>query len=444
MFVISLFLMSVVEIVSFFEALGENLAAAFANIDGAKVRLFLIYASIPLTSGLIGWLTNWMALLMTFYPLEYVGVRPLGWQGIIPSKARKMATKSVDLLTAKLLKIEEQFEKIDPLRVSEEMSPELKKVANKILDEVMEAQIPTIWRNTPQAVRKQIYDRVHEELPNSVAEVMSDIKTQIKDLLDLKRLVIEALMADKQLINEIFLRCGKEEFKFIERSGFWFGGLFGLVQTVAVYYFPSGSWWILPSFGLIVGYLTNVLALKLIFEPQLPINILGLYRLQGLFLKRQKEVAREYAGIITTEILTTESMFEFLVRGPASHKLGMLMQQHVDNLVDKVVQETAGGSRPVVSLVAGRRIDIAKNIVLYEFMRELPISVKYVFAYAEQALNLRGMLEEKMSALPPDEFEGFLRPAFQEDEWILILVGAILGFVAGLVQLLVMWYFDLT
>ena len=42
-----------------------------------------------------------------------------------------------------------------------------------------------------------------------------------------------------------------------------------------------------------------------------------------------------------------------------------------------------------------------------------------------------------MSSLPPDEFVGFLRPVFQEDEWKLILVGAILGMVAGFLQLLI-------
>ena len=40
-----------------------------------------------------------------------------------------------------------------------------------------------------------------------------------------------------------------------------------------------------------------------------------------------------------------------------------------------------------------------------------------------------------MQKLPPDEFEGVLRPAFQQDEWKLILAGAALGFVAGIAQL---------
>ena len=39
-----------------------------------------------------------------------------------------------------------------------------------------------------------------------------------------------------------------------------------------------------------------------------------------------------------------------------------------------------------------------------------------------------------MQELTPEEFEGVLRPAFKQDEWILITVGAVLGFLVGELQ----------
>ena len=35
-----------------------------------------------------------------------------------------------------------------------------------------------------------------------------------------------------------------------------------------------------------------------------------------------------------------------------------------------------------------------------------------------------------MQKMPPDEFENLLHPVFQEDEWILILLGGVLGALA--------------
>ena len=40
------------------------------------------------------------------------------------------------------------------------------------------------------------------------------------------------------------------------------------------------------------------------------------------------------------------------------------------------------------------------------------------------------------ATLTPEEFEGVLRPAFQADERTLIIVGAILGFLVGELQVL--------
>ncbi|MBQ5576933.1 MAG: hypothetical protein IIT37_12865, partial [Bacteroidales bacterium] len=72
------------------------------------------YILIPLISAVIGYVTNVIAIKMTFYPLDYKGIRPFfGWQGIIPSKATKMAEKSVDLLTRDLFNPKDVFARLD-------------------------------------------------------------------------------------------------------------------------------------------------------------------------------------------------------------------------------------------------------------------------------------------------------------------------------------------
>ena len=68
-----------------------------------------------------------------------------------------------------------------------------------------------------------------------------------------------------------------------------------------MYYFYDATW-VLPVAGFAVGYFTNWVALKLIFEPAAPVN-LGCYTLQGLFLKRQHEAAKIIAGYSTEVFL---------------------------------------------------------------------------------------------------------------------------------------------
>jgi uncharacterized membrane protein YheB (UPF0754 family) len=388
------------------------------------------YGLIPIISGIVGWATNVLALRMTFYPLEFKGIPPyLGWQGIIPSKAGIMAGKAVDLITKNLVKIEDQFMRIDAHRVVEEMSPELERVSKKIIEEVMSTQAPAVWSRMPEAVKKQLQYKVVEDLPPTVQEMMEEINKNINNFFDLKTMVIKTLVADKGLLNKIFLKCGQQEFKFIEKSGAYFGFLFGLVQMFIWYYVQP--WWFLPVAGIVVGFSTNWLALKLIFKPEKAWKI-GNLHIQGLFIKRQKEVSAEYASIIAGQILTSAKILDSIFFGTKSDQVMELIRKHVTRIIDL----TAGKSKDLVLMVAGsKKYTVIKNIAFSTFTEDLRIIISRAYNYTEEALNLEQTLRSKMQALPPWEFAGFLHPIFEEDEWKLITVGAFLGGLAGFAQL---------
>jgi len=386
------------------------------------------YLTIPIVSGFVGWITNLIAIKMTFYPLKYVGIRPFGWQGIIPSKARRMAETAVDLWTSKLLDIGTEFARIKPDIVAEEMAPAIGHLSRQIIDEVMEAKMPLLWKQTPEAIRKNLYEEVGKSLPLIVEEMMKDVKRDFTNMLDLKTLAVVALTHNKELLNQMFLKCGEQEFKFIIRSGWYFGFIFGLIQMV-VWYFYS-PWWVLPVFGILVGYFTNYLALQLIFRPLKPIKV-GHFAIQGMFIKRQAEVSAEYSRMVASKIITIENIFEYIIRGPGSKRLKRIVSRQID----KTINVTAGTLRAALETYTGSRMFVhIRNIACFRFMQELPMNIRHVFGYAENALNLEAILREKMSTLSPEEFEAFLRPVFKEDETKLILIGALLGGLAGLAQ----------
>ena len=100
------------------------------------------------------------------------------------------------------------------------------------------------------------------------------------------------------------------------------------------------------------------------------------------------------------------------------------------------MDEQAGVARPlVVYAVGSQRYIEMKNVVADRILQKMPETMKYVEAYAEDAMDVRNTLVNRMQDLTPQEFEGMLRPAFKEDEWSLIAVGAILGFLVGEAQI---------
>ena len=99
----------------------------------------------PFLSGFVGWITNVIALEMTFHPLEYKGInlyrmknQPwgiIGWQGIVPTKVAKMAALCSDIMTTKLLDFKEIFARIDDEKLYDLMKDDLLVLVHDILHE---------------------------------------------------------------------------------------------------------------------------------------------------------------------------------------------------------------------------------------------------------------------------------------------------------------------
>ncbi|WP_068857532.1 DUF445 domain-containing protein [Perlucidibaca aquatica] len=389
-----------------------------------------LYISIPFISGIIGYVTKVVAIQMMFSPMEFVGIKPfLGWQGIVPRKAEKMAMISVDLMTSKLIKPSEIFARLDPQRIAKEIEVPMMAAAEDIVRDVAQQYQPGLWEGMPEFARQKIINRVKAESPAVVAAIMQEVKNNTDKYFDIKHMVLTNLMKDKALLNDIFKKVGKQEFRFFSNAGFYFGFGIGLIQMVCWLVFKQP--WMLPAFGGFVGFFSDWIALQMMFRPQLPTKFMGI-TFQGLFLRRQKEVAADYAALISKQLLTPANMMEELFRGAFSDRIMELVHKNVKRLVD----EQAGVARPlVVYAVGSQRYIEMKNVVAERILQKMPETMKYVEAYAEDAMDVRNTLVNRMQDLTPQEFEGMLRPAFKEDEWSLIAVGAILGFLVGEMQI---------
>jgi uncharacterized membrane protein YheB (UPF0754 family) len=403
-------------------------AAAMADF---KANMWL-YLSMPVTSGIVGFVTNVIAIKMMFYPLEFLGIKPpyLGWQGIIPRKAGKMASIACDTLVPRLITEREIFDRLDPNRVANEIEKPILALVDNLMEEIMREYEPTLWETLPITVRNIIIKRIQNDAPEVVEQVMSEIRNNIETVFDLKDMVVTTLIRDKALINTIFQETGKQEFKFIGHSGFYFGFLFGILQMIGWTFYKADFQ--LPLFGLVVGWATNYIALEMIFRPHTPFRV-GPMLVHGLFFKRQKEISRDYARLIADEIVTPSNIIEAVLKGPYADRVFNMIAKHIKRTID----EQSGIARPFVAWTVGTKRYISmKEAAVGRIVAKLPETVRAIDSYAKEAMDLGNTLASRLEVLPPPEFEGMLRPAFKEDEWILIAVGAALGFLVGVGQVI--------
>ncbi|MGJ8687231.1 MAG: DUF445 domain-containing protein [Spongiibacteraceae bacterium] len=394
-----------------------------------QANIFL-YLSMPITSAVVGFVTNIVALKMMFYPLDFIGKPPfLGWQGTVPRKAGKMASIAVDTIVPGMITEREIFDRLDPNRVAQEIEKPVLDLVNYMVGDIMSQYEPRIWESLPRTAQDMIIKRIQNDAPQVVADVMQNLRDDVENIFDLKDMVIGTLVRDKELINRIFLETGKDEFRFIGRSGFYFGFIFGVFQMIGWCFIQAT--WQLPVFGLLVGYLTNVLAMRLIFSPSTPRKI-GPWVVHGLFHKRQKEVASDYARLISEEIVTPSNIIEAVLKGPYADRVFVMIATHVKRVID----DQSGVARPFVAWTVGtKRYVEMKDAAVTLVVAKLPEAVRSVDNYAKEAMDLRNTLATRLEALSPPEFEEMLRPAFKEDEWILIAIGAALGMAVGIGQL---------
>lgn len=392
-----------------------------------------LLAIIPVTSALVGYATNFLAVKMMFYPIEFIGIRPIfGWQGLIPMKRKEMAEIEVELVLGKLLSVQELADRIDPDELTKSIQRRLKQVLRRIVNEVMEESAPQLWAALPVQGKNLVYKRIEADIPNVVHKMVDDFKHNVDEILNIKELVVSHLVAEPELINEIFLKAGEKEFPFIERSGLYFGLLLGIPTAIAWHFLQL--WWVLPLGGLIVGYLTNWIAIKIIFEPQEPVKFLG-FTIQGMFLKRQDEVSRVYSDIIQEKLINAQNITDIVLNGSGSGQILELIELHVNDAIERYVAI----AQPYFALgVGSEKYFKMKKLAVEQIFNNSDRYLMYAHEYANNALRVGDDLCERMQALSPAEFEGVLRPAYEADEWKLILVGALLGMMAGFGQLYIM------
>ncbi len=384
-----------------------------------------VYLSMPVIAAVIGYLTKRAAIEMMFRPVDFVGVPPLlGWQGVVPRNSERMIAVAAELLTAKLVDPKEIFQRLDPDRLAKELELPLLLAADEITREVMARQ--GLWQALPPLGQELLIKQVQAGIPELVRRIMAELRENIDDVLDIKQVAISAMHRDKRLLVKLIRDISRPEMAFIARCGVYFGLVLGLVQTVV--WALTKAPLVLPLFGAAIGWFTDWLAIKLVFFPR-ERRKFGVFTFQGVFQRRRDEVAKQYGALVAREVMTVPNLVDGVLRGPRSDRLLELVHQTVEQAID----EQAGLARPLVG--ASRFADLRKAAA-DRAVRYLPATILTAERYATEALDIRDTIATKMRRLTRVEYEALLRPAFRQDEWKLIAVGAVIGAVIGELQVL--------
>lgn len=390
---------------------------------------WLIYLSMPFVAAFVGWSTKIVALEMLYRPQEFKGIGPFGWQGIVPRRAGKVGSKTIELLTQKLLKPEELLQKVDAKEAVEALREPLTQAVDEISRDLAEQIRPGLWDSLPEAGRNAIKARINAETPRVVENLLHEMQADLPRFVDIQFLAITTLVRNKDKLNKLMRGLGDDAMAFVRRSGIYFGLVIGLVQMVAWALFQNP--WIMPAFGFGVGFISDYIALNMLFRPIKPTKFFGFIPFQGLLHAQRETVTADYARILSEDLFSPEILFDGVLRGPGADKLFALVAKEVDAAIDA----QTGVATPLVKFAVGtERYNALKNTLVHMVLEKLPTTLNEAQDYAMEALDLEQTIIDKMGQLSNEEYESILRPVFKDDEPTMIAVGAVLGGVVGEIQ----------
>ncbi|MDQ8934624.1 hypothetical protein [Acinetobacter rudis] len=415
-----------------------------------------VLSIIPVTA-VVTWAHVWMALKMVFYPINFwgfhLGSLPVGWQGIVPRKAGRISGIITDNTLSKLGSLREFLDAMDPEDMARIIGEQVGFELEHLIDEVMIDRNAVLWENLPYSIKRRIYAQAHKQLPRVLRELVTELTMNVESLVNMRSMVVSQMEGDRRLMVRMFLKVGQKEINFIWHVSAIIGMGFGIFQMIVWFLVP---WhWTVPFWAAVWGFLTNWIAIWMVFNPIEPhyirypklfeftkdhkfpwikpvIPCLGTYNIQGAFMKRQEEVSDVFASVVTEDLITINTIMSEMMYGPQKDKTRRIIKRHVNQIMEMPLVRTS------LQLSLGPREYARLKTDLID--RSIEITMVPVCDpefNASRAQKIFQMFKDRIRELTPDEFQNLLRPAFREDEWILILLGGITGFFAGLIHLFV-------
>ncbi len=191
-----------------------------------------------------------------------------------------------------------------------------------------------------------------------------------------------------------------------------------------------------PLIGAIIGWLTNYVAIKLLFRPYEPVRIIG-FKIQGLIPRRRDAITRSLADTIEKDLLSGRDIAELVNSINWESEVARGVEEAVDHRM-------SGNTLKKVPLI-GAFSDNIKDHVKYLITREILLLIERkkeeLQIKIRNSVDIKERVIEKIDKLDMDRFEtmllGIIAKELRHLEWL----GALMGFLIGLVQAIILYIF---
>lgn len=184
---------------------------------------------------------------------------------------------------------------------------------------------------------------------------------------------------------------------------------------------------LLPLMGAFIGWLTNWVAVRLIFRPYRPVRVLG-YTIQGVVPKRRRELARLIGKVVEEELLPRNCLLGFLLTDR--------MTSEIIHSVDTAVRLRVMDKLPAWLPLSLRRA--IADLLAEQVKKELPPLLQELWSRLGEKINddlcLAKLVEERVNSFSLEQVERIITTVSARELRHIEYLGGVLGFIVGLLQ----------
>lgn len=193
------------------------------------------------------------------------------------------------------------------------------------------------------------------------------------------------------------------------------------------------AWLLIPGIGALIGWLTNWVAVRMLFRPRRPWRIPGTpLFVQGLLPRRRADLARVIAATVERDLLPIDRML-------AQWDISELRREIAAAVVERAGERLeAGVPRFLPPPLRQPVIDYLRNLIVAEsegFLADLGERLRDLL---KDRLKVGELVESQLAALDLGGLERLVVSVAARELRHIELLGGILGFAIGLIQVLIM------
>lgn len=191
--------------------------------------------------------------------------------------------------------------------------------------------------------------------------------------------------------------------------------------------------WLIPPISALIGWITNFIAVKMIFRPRKPIKILGL-TIIGLIPKRKMDLARKIGETVENELISHKDIHQAVNTDEFHEDILTSVMLAIDNFIEQKL-----GANPLIAMMlSGDAASTIKDSIKDELRNMLPEFMETMFEKMENKLDLKQIVQNKIEKFDLSKLEEIIYNISAQELKAIEIFGGVLGFVVGLIQIAIL------